>query len=89
MITKIEKVTPNHPPMQIGTPVLIQLSWVKETAYITRIYGPESFSMGYVWHYYDVVGFKTGHKSTLMFGKHIINLLTGLREDGSAFQVSG
>lgn len=77
------------PPMPLGTPVYVGLSWVRKDGYITKVYPKEELMGDFVWNYYDVVLFHNGWKHRQMFAKYLVNLLTGLREDGSVLEVLG
>lgn len=80
---------PKHPPIPVGTPVAVCLSWIESNGYITKVYGEEDFPMKYSWHYYDVVLFSLDKKHRKVFGTYLVDLRTGLREDGSPYSYSG
>jgi hypothetical protein len=92
MLTNTVNVLPPPPPMPVGTPVRFIISWIAEgatDAYVSKIYAPEELVTAYSWNYYDIVTFKDGRRHKTIFGKHLVNLLTGLREDGSKMIISG
>ena len=92
MLTNTVNVLPPPPPMPVGTPVRFYTSWLADgvaDAYISRIYAPEELNTSYSWNYYDVVTFKYGRRHKRIFGRSLVNLLTGLREDGSTMIISG
>jgi hypothetical protein len=80
---------PNHAPIPLGTPVYVAMSLIECDGYIAKIYERSELKGQFVWHYYDVVTFKSGWKHRHVFGKYLTDLLTGLREDGSKMIISG
>ena len=92
MLTNTVNVLPPPPPMSVGTPVRYFVSWLpdgNDDGYICKVYSPQELITTYSWNYYSIISFRNGRRRDNIFGKYLINLLTGLREDGSTMIISG